>query len=408
MVDRQQNISDTDQSGKLFADKNEIKQVVVKMIMPFASFRMNQATRLANDLSTIGYWSVSTTEDKVIAARSLAGFAVEMATFKVIAGGIAVLLGTATKMMMGDDEDDKEKQKRIDNLIKGQLTGTVTDIFSPFPLLDKPIQGLTYYSLDKIQSMLETPEKSKFNIYDVKKEEFVRSLGLFGIALDRAKQLGDLVYLSQTGKFKDDYGNDKWISEQDQSTLAKLIGPAVLTNLGLAPSEVSSVIRMAISNAKKSSSTKEGGKTEEDIEMDDNKESELEVKKSEEQENRSEKIEVLEKLQKRTFNNKMKAEIEKQINILSMSEEDKKEYDKENEGLKELKKSEYKALLGIYDNQSDMEKYDKTLWLKTFGPNSSYYKENKVENEVEKMLRKELILKKDKEYNYRAPMKKKW
>lgn len=122
----------------------------------------------------------------------------------------------------------------------------------------------------------------------------------------------------------------------------------------------------------------------------------------------SEKIEVLEKLQKRTFNNKMKEEIKKQINILSMSEEDKKEYDKENEGLKELKKSEYKALLGIYDNQSDMEKYDKTLWLKTFGPNSSYYKENKIENEVEKMLRKELILKKDKEYNYRAPMKKKW
>jgi hypothetical protein len=407
MVDRQQNISDTDQSGKLFADKNEIKQVVVKMIMPFASFRMNQATRLANDLSTIGYWSVSTTEDKVIAARSLAGFAVEMATFKVIGGGIAILLGTATKMMMGKEEDDEEKQKRIDNIIKGQLTGTVTDIFSPFPLFDKPIQGLTYYSLDKIQDMLETPEDSKFNIYDVKKEEFIRSLGLFGIALDRAKQLKDLVYLSQTGKFENDYGKDKWISEQDQSALAKLIGPAVLTNLGLAPSEVSSVIRMAISNAKKSSSTKEGGKTEEDIEMDDNKESELEVKKSEEQENRSEKIEVLEKLQKRTFNNKIKEEIEKQINILSMSEEDKKEYDKENKGLKELKKSEYKALLGIYDNQSDMEKYNKSLWEKTFGPNSSYYKENKIENEVEKMLRKELILKKDKEYNYRAPMKKK-
>lgn len=376
--------------------------------MPFASFRMNQATRLANDLSTIGYWSVSTTEDKVIAARSLAGFAVEMAAFKVIGGGIAVLLGTATKMMMGKEEDDEEQQKRIDNIIKGQLTGTVTDIFSPFPLFDKPIQGLTYYSLDKIQNMLETPKDSKFNIYDVKKEEFIRSLGLFGITLDRAKQLGDLVYLSQTGKFENDYGKDKWISEQDQSALAKLIGPAVLINLGLVPSEVSSVIRMAISNAKKDASTKEGGKTEEDIEMDDNKESESEANKSEKEENRSEKIEVLEKLQKRTFNNKMKEEIEKQINVLSMSEEDKKEYDKENKGLKELKKSEHKALLQEYDNETDMKRYNRRLWEKTFGPNSSYYKENKVENEVEKMLRKELRLKEDKEYNYRAPMKKKW
>lgn len=51
-------------------------------------------------------------------------------------------------------------------------------------------------------------------------------------------------------------------------------------------------------------------------------------------------------------------------------------------------------MLQEYDNETDMKRYNRSLWEKTFGPNSSYYKENKIENEVEKMLRKELILKK--------------
>jgi hypothetical protein len=398
MVDRQQNISDADQAGKLFADKNDIKQVFIKMLMPFASFRMNQATRLSNDLSTIGYWNVSTTEDKIIAARSLAGFAAEMATFKVISGYISILLGTLTKMIMGREEEEEEYEKRKKNIIKGQLTGTVTDIFSPIPLLDKPIQGLTYYSLDKIQDMLNTPEDSKFNIYNVKQEEFIRSLGLFGIAADRANQLAEIVYLSQTGQFKDNYGNDKYISQKDQSFMAKLIGPSVLSNFGLAPSEVSSVIRMAINDAKKKSSSKVGGKSEEDLLLDKKDKEATAENKIKKEEKTQKKIKALEQIKKELINSdeSITNEIQRQIDELSMSPEQKKAYDEDekNREAKRLKEEEYDALLQGYENQTEMKNADKDLWEKTFGPESPYSKENYAERMIKRMLEKKMYPKK--------------
>jgi len=254
MVDRQQNISDHDLGGKLFTSKEPSTQVLMKIFMPFASFRMNQSTRLASDMSVLGHWKISTPEDKMIAARSLAGFAAEMATFKVMSTLVSVLIGNIAASIMGKDENDEEKKKRIDGVMKGQATGAVTDIFSPLPILDKFVQTGVASISDAVQQSLDISEEDRMNIYGTRKEDFVKNFGMYGIAPDRAIQFYELVKLAQTGTYKDDFGKEKQISSDSQDALKKLVGPALLTNIGMAPSELASVIRNAVSMAKKKTS----------------------------------------------------------------------------------------------------------------------------------------------------------
>ena len=58
----------------------------------------------------------------------------EMVVFKMIAAGSGILLGSLAKMAMGKDEDDEDFKKRVNNIVKGQATGTFTDLFSPLPI----------------------------------------------------------------------------------------------------------------------------------------------------------------------------------------------------------------------------------------------------------------------------------
>jgi hypothetical protein len=258
MVDRQQNISDADLAGKLFAGKEPTKQVMIKMLMPFASFRMNQSARLGADLGTL-MSNVSTVEDKKIAARSLAGFGVEMATFRMISVGSALLIAALVKQVMGREDDEEKDKKKMDAIVKGQLTSTVADMFSPLPLTDKIVQAGAAGALEKVQNALEVADEDRLSIYSGNKQDLVQSLGLFGITADRALQLYDIANLSSGGSFKDDYGREKYLSESDREALALLIAPALLTNIGLAPSEVNSVIRSSVNDAKRNATTNESG-----------------------------------------------------------------------------------------------------------------------------------------------------
>jgi len=258
MVDRQQNISDHDLAGKFFTSKDAVKQVFVKAVMPFASFRINQWMRMTTDLSILKSKTASK-EDKRIAARSLAGFTAEMFTFKLVSLGIIMLMGTLTKALMGHDEDDEEEKKRFENAKKGQLTGTITDVFSPLPFADKPIQAGAGWLINKVQDIMGIAEEEKTTIFPPQKSDTIASLGAFGIAAERVMQLIELAGLATNGKFKDDYGNEKQISEQDMEVLKYMFGLAVLSNIGLAPTEANTIVRNSIKFAKK------GGKTEKSI-----------------------------------------------------------------------------------------------------------------------------------------------
>lgn len=405
MLDRQQNISDADLGGKLFTDKNESRQIFIKMLMPFASFRLNQSTRLANDLSTIGHWGTSTKEDKIIAARSLAGFGVEMAVFKAVAAGSAILFSNAASYLMGRDEDDEEKKKRIGNIIKGQATGVVTDVFSPSPLLDKVVQSGARTMIDVVQDFMEIADEDKVNIYNVKKEDFIRNLGLFGIAADRANQLASLIYLSATGKFKDDYGKDKYLNEKDRDALKYLIVPALMSSTGLAPSEVNTVIRNAMSNSKKDASSKVGGKSEEDLRFDKETKELSKEKKEKIQESRDEKVDALRKMLKVTNDKKKRQEINDLIDEYSMTDEERKASREERKFEIREEKLQMEELLDGYDNKEQLKKYNPSLYERNFGEGSKYYKEHRVENEVEKALNKKLKIEEDRKQRFKNKAK---
>jgi hypothetical protein len=403
MVDRQQNISDSDMGGKLFTDNNKTNNLFVKTVMPFASFRLNQATRLANDLSVFGHWGTSTYEDKVIALKSLTGFAAEMATFKAISGGLSLLLGDASKVIMDRDETDEEREKRKDVIIKGQATSIVNDVFSPNPILDKGVQFGANYLIDKVQELADIAKDDRVNIYEARATDAIKSLGLLGISVDRLNQLSDLAVLSSSGKFTDNYGNVKYISQKDQEGLSYLIAPAVMSAVGLAPVEVNTVVRTSINDSKKAASTKEGGKSDEDLRLDEMDKEASERNKTEKESKKYKKLKELRKMLKQGISQDRKNAIKRMIAELSASD---KESEEEIKNQNRIEKQEVELLLEGYDNKTDMKNNDPDLYERNFGEGSDYYEKYKDEVDVKKSINKSL--KEDREKEYKKRKKRSW
>ena len=73
--------------------------------------------------------------------------------------------------------------------------------------------------------------------------------------------------LAAGGSYEDGYGRKKELSEEDRDAIAKLIPIAIMSNLGLAPSEVNSIVRSSLADAKrgKSEDSKIMGLNKEDL-----------------------------------------------------------------------------------------------------------------------------------------------
>jgi len=389
MVDRQQNVSDMALSGALFSSRETGKEAIVKLLMPFASFRMNQSSRVGADLSTLGYWNVSTREDKVIAARSLAGFAAEVFTFRTISAGISISMGYVVLEVMGRTESEEEEEKRINNIIKGQVTGGVIDFFSPVPMLDMFVQTGASGLLNTVNDAMGVSEEERLSIYGTRKQDFVKNLGMYGIALDRASQLHDLISLSVTGVYEDDFGNEKQISEDDQEALQLLIGPAIITNLGLGTAEFAGLVRGAVKTAKKKP-----------VDYDEAARKEEKAEQSEIDDNRD--IEILREMMENTRDSDVEAIIQQRIDrIDSETPEEKEERLEKSSEIKEQKLQ----LLGEYQNETEMKRYDRASWEESFGENSDWFN---TFNE-EKLILRELESKKqdfrDEDFDYSADKK---
>lgn len=359
--------------------------------MPFASFRMNQASRLGADLATLTN-KTSSKEDKNIAARSLAGFGVEVATFRLVSIGISILLGSLSKAIMGIDEDDEEYEKRVDNIIKGARTGIFTDIFSPLPILDKPIQEIGAFITQQIEDATEVPVA----IYSPKAGEYFQSAGLFGIAFERASQLAEIIKLSVTGEYTDDFGKKKTISSDAQDALKMLIVPALMTNLGLVPSEINTIVRYGIKDSKKAteSSQEKKEKTERTEDREDNKQ---------------QKLDAFENIKDEISDAEVLDAIDEKIKELEATTEQKTEIEKKNKIERSLKKSLLvdPATGEEYDTETELKRYNKDLWEQNFGENSEWFREHEAEKEATKLLNQEIKRIEDEEYNYTAPKKKK-
>jgi hypothetical protein len=399
MIDRQQNISDHDLNGKLLASKDPKVKFVSSILMPFASFRLNQFMRAKNDLSVLLSRDKSITpEDRKAAAWSMSGYTAEMAMFKFIATGVALGMGSLTNYIMGRDESDEDYQKRYNNLVRGQVTGTITDVISPLPPIDIAYAKGADKLLDLTQSLAGVGEEDKFKLMtSSKSDDMTKSWGTIGIGIKKAQNLYEIFNLANTGQFTDEYGRVKHISNNDKESLKYIGGISLASNLGLLPADANTVARNAISFAKKDASTKE--KTEQDYEEEAQKSYEKEQKQNE----KLNKISLLNDMLSKETNEEKINEITNEINYLKANKESKKRFEKQNK----IEENRKKELLGGYDNEDDLKKYNPNLYQKNFGVNSDWYKEHKYEKMVNKELNDKLEKQKDIENKYYAPTKNK-
>jgi hypothetical protein len=325
------------------------------------------------------------------------GYAAETATFRLISAYFAYQLGTLGLKLLDRDESEEEKEKRKNNLIKGQVTGTVTDVLSPAPIADKFIQAKVNDLVGGVQTAMNIPLDKQYNIFGESKQDYVQNMGMYGIASERASQLFELSKLAATGKYTDDFGKEKTISEKDRETLKPYIGIGFLSSIGLAPSEASSVVRYMIKNAKK-----KPGKTEEEVEA-------TQERAEDRQESIEQKTEALENVRKKTSNPNLIEAIDEKIDELEATPEEKEAIKEANKEERELKKE----LLTDpntgeeYDNESKLKKYNRRLWEKNFGPKSDWYKEHRYEKEADRLMNREIIRMEDEEQGYVKPKKRK-
>jgi hypothetical protein len=115
MVDRQQNVSDTDLQGLFLTERGGAAPIIRKILLPFQNFVLNQKNRMYSDIKALQYGSK---EDKLIAIKSLLGLSAEWASFTIISIGIQegmyMTAEALISLFKGDDEDDDEaKKKRV-------------------------------------------------------------------------------------------------------------------------------------------------------------------------------------------------------------------------------------------------------------------------------------------------------
>ena len=390
-VDRQQNVSDHDLSGKLFSSKDTSTKILVKTLMSFASFRMNASSRVGADLTTLND-KTSTAEDRLIAARSLAGYGAELATFKIVSLVATVLIGSLTKMIMGDDEDEEDYNKRVEKAMKSQRSSVFSDIFSPLPIADPFIQQYVAKPLlDKVEEFTGAP----VSIYGSShKETLFSSLGTFGIAFDRASKIIDLGTLAATGKYTDDFGKEHTISESKKESLKTFIPLAVLASMGVIPQEGNTLAMNAMKYAKTKSYTPE-------------EKIAAKEKATQKEESISQKVDALENVRTHTRKQSEYDAIDKKINELEADTEEKKIIKEENAEEK-LQKKELltNPITGKeYDNETELKRYNPRLYNKNFGLRSKWYKDHKAEKIIEKKMNLEIRKMEDKENRYITPIK---
>jgi hypothetical protein len=287
MIDRQQNISDSLLAGEFLASDDPIKQITRKVVLPFASFILNQKARMYNDLNTITS-KTATNEDKIIARRSLAGLAAELATFQLIGFGIRRLYDIIAAELVGDDDDEETRKKKMLNATKYPVKSIVNDIVSPLPITDGLVtwglnESLKLYpwmndkeikdavkSRNKVLELKGDPamtqsEEEEFiakikeeATYQVFEDDFDRSFGMIGIAGTTYQELAEISKLSTAGEFTDEYqGREttKKLLETDRKKVGYAVPFLIAYSTGLLPKDIGTISRNYVNRIKKKAVT---------------------------------------------------------------------------------------------------------------------------------------------------------
>jgi hypothetical protein len=217
MVDSQQNISDTDMQGEIFASKQPATVFLRRAILPLMTFTLNQKTRIWADIRTITN-NVSSIDDKSEAGKSLAGALVELLAFQSIALAFKELYSAVAASIMGEDEDEEEK--KIRKMRQGQTTAQafMKDFFlPPIPGMDIAASKGINYLLDETGLSDELPykwygiedEEQKYRLYDKMNQGYLDMLGTQGIAAEKALELVDYYDAAIDGEFTKEYNGNK-------------------------------------------------------------------------------------------------------------------------------------------------------------------------------------------------------
>ena len=124
MVDRQQNISDTDKRSVL--DKSSLG-TIMNIAQPFASFILNAKFRIRNDIKTLtSRGSEISKGDRDKATLSLIGTVGEILTFQAISLAISEMYTSLAYFISGDDEE--RESDYLKKLRKRAMSQTFLDI----------------------------------------------------------------------------------------------------------------------------------------------------------------------------------------------------------------------------------------------------------------------------------------
>lgn len=290
MVDRQQNVSDGDLAGELIASQNPYKKLLRNTILPFASFALNQKSRMFSDFSTM-LSAEASNEDKWTAFRSAAGLGAEIIIFNSIAYGIKYLIvETANYFAPAAPEDDEEKEKQLWRQWGYTAARMLSDILSPAPVFDSiTISGadIVWQQLDKqmkatsaetykalMDHNADRESNGKRPLDGKEAERWVETYleedrfkflkyddngfgGTYRITYDKLVDLSESYDLAFNGKFTDDRDQDKYILPEDRDILKSLWYGNLAYNIAGFPAEYASLNRRIENNIKKSSSISE-------------------------------------------------------------------------------------------------------------------------------------------------------
>ena len=295
MVDRQQNISDPMLAGEFLASDNPYIKITRKVILPFASFILNQKARMYNDFLT-AFRTTTSNEDRIIAIRSLVGLSAELMAYQALGYGIRKMYDIAASWLLGDDdEEEKDKSflgvevtKTDYNATKYPVKAIFNDIISPLPMLDwlttmglnKTFENLEYMTEQEIKDAVKERNRileikgddpmdkdaEKEFIDNIKKEatyqvfdnDFDRAYGMIGIAGETYKELIEIGKLANTGEFTDKYeGREtkKKLLPADREKVEVAILPMLLYSTGLLPKDIGTIGRKYVNKIKKKAVT---------------------------------------------------------------------------------------------------------------------------------------------------------
>jgi hypothetical protein len=235
-VDRQQNTSDQKLQGAWYRDRNPNVRAAIAIFLPFSNFLLNLKTRMYTDWNVI--LGQASKEDKIIAARSLAGIKAEMVMFNAM----SVFMANGMKEIayaITDYDNEEKKKENYDNYLKSRLGTMAVDLFSPLPISD-------YYVLTGLNMVMDAMLKDKedpFQFYN-SPTELEKDLGTITVGPSEViKMFESLSNLINDGVITREVGGEEqeYILSDDEKNLIALIGAAKVLYILGAPAELGRV-----------------------------------------------------------------------------------------------------------------------------------------------------------------------